>query len=49
VKRSLFAVRQWDFPEAERVVQEVLSLPLYPEVSEEQVKEVAGAVMALVR
>ncbi|MBI3989179.1 MAG: DegT/DnrJ/EryC1/StrS family aminotransferase [candidate division NC10 bacterium] len=37
-----------DLPEAEQAAQEVLSLPLYPELSEEQVKEAAGAVTALV-
>jgi dTDP-4-amino-4,6-dideoxygalactose transaminase len=29
--------KQGDFPESERAVQEVLSLPMYPEISDEQV------------
>jgi len=34
------------FPEAERAAAEVLSLPIYPEVSDDQVEEVAAAVRA---
>lgn len=33
-----------DFPHSERVAKEVLSLPLYPELSQQAVAEVAGAV-----
>ena len=40
-----FGYKEGDFPEAERAAQEVLSLPIYPELSEEQVKEVAGAAL----
>lgn len=39
--------RKGDFPEAERAAREVLSLPLYPELSEDQVEEVAGALKTL--
>jgi len=41
--------RKGDFPEAERAAREVLSLPLYPELSENQVEEVAGALKALLQ
>jgi dTDP-4-amino-4,6-dideoxygalactose transaminase len=34
-----------DFPVAERVANEVLSLPMYPELSEEQVKTVSTALL----
>ncbi|MFI5340386.1 MAG: DegT/DnrJ/EryC1/StrS family aminotransferase [Candidatus Methylomirabilales bacterium] len=33
-----------DFPQAERACQEVLSLPLYPELTEEEVRYVASAI-----
>lgn len=33
-----------DFPESERAQEEVLSLPMYPELSEEQIEEVAGEI-----
>ena len=40
--------KQGDFPEAERASRQVLSLPIYPELTEEQqrsiVKAIAGAV-----
>jgi dTDP-4-amino-4,6-dideoxygalactose transaminase len=35
-----------DFPHAERAAAEVLSLPIYPEMTEAQVEEVAAAVRA---
>lgn len=38
-----------DFPEAERAAAEVLSLPMYPELTNEQVARVAGAVAEFVR
>ncbi len=37
-----------DFPESERAQEEVLSLPMYPELSEEQIGEVAGAIKEFV-
>ena len=39
--------RPGDLPLAEAAASEVLSLPLYPELREEQVREVAGAVREL--
>jgi dTDP-4-amino-4,6-dideoxygalactose transaminase len=36
--------RHGDFPEAERAAEEVLALPIHAELSEAQVREVAGAV-----
>lgn len=33
-----------DFPQAERAANEVLSLPIYPELTDDQVTQVAGAV-----
>jgi dTDP-4-amino-4,6-dideoxygalactose transaminase len=38
--------REGDCPEAERAAREVLSLPVYPELTEEQREEVAAAVEA---
>jgi dTDP-4-amino-4,6-dideoxygalactose transaminase len=35
--------RAGDFPESERAVREVLSLPLYPEMTDAQVDEVVEA------
>jgi dTDP-4-amino-4,6-dideoxygalactose transaminase len=37
-----------DFPEAERAAREVLSLPMYPELSPEQVETVCRAIRACV-
>ena len=39
-------VRIGDFPEAERACAEVLSLPLYPELTEDEVRRIAAAVRA---
>lgn len=35
--------RRGDFPQSEAAQDEVLSLPIYPEISEEQIEEVCGA------
>lgn len=40
--------KQGDFPVAERAAAEIFSLPLYPELSDDQVRTVAGAVRASV-
>jgi dTDP-4-amino-4,6-dideoxygalactose transaminase len=37
-----------DFPESERACREVLALPVYPELSEEQVRYVAKELLAVV-
>lgn len=36
--------KQGDFPESERAQEEVISLPIYPELSEAQVREVVEIV-----
>ena len=36
--------REGDLPESERATREVLSLPIYPELTEAQLEEVAGRV-----
>ena len=41
--------RRGDFPIAERAADEVLSLPLYPELTSDQIERVAGAVARSVR
>ena len=33
-----------DFPQGERAQEQVLTLPMYPELSEEQVEEVVGGI-----
>lgn len=38
-----------DFPESERAQEEVISLPLYPELSEEQVREVVEGIKEFVK
>lgn len=38
-----------DFPESERAHAQVLSLPMYPELSEDQIREVAAAVETYVK
>jgi len=40
------AFKQGDFPHAERAANEVLSLPMFPELTEEQVRQASGAVAA---
>jgi dTDP-4-amino-4,6-dideoxygalactose transaminase len=41
--------REGDFPESERACREVLALPVYPELSEEQVRYVAQELLSAVR
>jgi dTDP-4-amino-4,6-dideoxygalactose transaminase len=41
--------REGDFPESEKAAQEVLALPIYPELEEAQVKYVGEQVLAAVR
>jgi len=41
--RSL-GYRYGDFPESERTQEQVLSLPMYPELSREQIEEIAGGI-----
>ncbi len=39
-----YGTREGDFPVAEQIYQEVMSLPLYPSMTEEDVRYVAGAI-----
>ncbi len=41
---SYLGGKKGDFPESERAEKEVLSLPIFPELKEEEIKEVAAAV-----
>jgi len=41
--------KKGDFPESERVQEEVISLPMYPELREEQVPEVAKGIKGFVK
>lgn len=43
---SSLGYKEGDFPQAEKVAQRVLSLPIYPELTEEQLKEVVHALEA---
>ncbi len=45
---SHFGYKLGDFPVAEKLAQQVISLPMYPELSEEQVKSVAAALREIV-
>jgi len=38
--------KKGDFPEAERLANEILSLPLYPELTEEQIEYVCEKIKA---
>ena len=40
--------QQGDFPESEKAQQEVLSLPIYPEIGEEQIDRVANCIRSFV-
>jgi dTDP-4-amino-4,6-dideoxygalactose transaminase len=46
--RDTYGYRRGDFPNAMRIYEELVSLPLYPAMTEEDVACVAGAVRALV-
>jgi len=41
---SYLKSKESDYPEATKASQEILSLPMYPELSEEMIKAVAGAI-----
>lgn len=41
--------KQGDFPESEQAQEEVLSLPMYPELSQEQIGEVVAAIKEFIR
>ena len=38
--------REGSFPEAERAAKEVLALPIFPELSDEEVERVAASLLA---
>ncbi|MCZ6775316.1 MAG: DegT/DnrJ/EryC1/StrS family aminotransferase [Ignavibacteria bacterium] len=40
--------RQGDFPVAEKVSKEILSLPMYPELTEQQIKHVCDSIMEFI-
>ncbi|MFT8887570.1 MAG: DegT/DnrJ/EryC1/StrS family aminotransferase [Ethanoligenens sp.] len=42
--RQQYGTREGDFPVAEQIFSEIISLPLYPSMTEEDVRYVAGAV-----
>jgi len=41
---AYLGLREGQFPESERAAKEVISLPIYPELTENQLDEVIGAV-----
>jgi UDP-4-amino-4,6-dideoxy-N-acetyl-beta-L-altrosamine transaminase len=47
--RQTFGYRPGDFPNAERAYERIVSLPLYPNMSEEDVRDVIAAVTRIVR
>jgi dTDP-4-amino-4,6-dideoxygalactose transaminase len=40
--------QQGDFPQAEKLAQQILSLPMYPGLSSNQIKEVVGEITAII-
>lgn len=47
--RQAFGYRRGDFPNAERIYDGIISLPLYPRMTEDDVRDVIAAVKRLVR
>jgi dTDP-4-amino-4,6-dideoxygalactose transaminase len=47
--RQTFGYTQGDFPNAERAYERIVSLPLYPKMTEEDVRDVIAAVDKVVR
>jgi dTDP-4-amino-4,6-dideoxygalactose transaminase len=41
--------KEGDFPQAEKAAREVLSLPMYPELTNDQIRTIAQAVNASMR
>jgi dTDP-4-amino-4,6-dideoxygalactose transaminase len=47
--RQTFGYRKGDFPNAERAYERIVSLPLYPKMTEEDVRDVIAAIDKVVR